>query len=100
MKHIITKLFIIIGLVVVKLIISIFPSKLFVLIYQYVGNICAIATTKLGNHSTGTKAPHKNASPSATTLTIPTIAFLLLNIELIKNAKVNELNINKNILKI
>ena len=56
----------------------------------------AIFITELGNHSSGIKAPHRNAEPSATTFTIPLTATLLLTNELINNDNVKQLIVNTN----
>ena len=69
------------------------------MIYQYDGRICASVKTDFGNHWAGTKAPHKNAEPSATTLTIPFIAFLLFIAVDINKAIVREQNVNNNVFK-
>ena len=45
----------------------------------------------------GINAPHKNALPKATTLTIPPIASLLLTSELISKAKVNACKVNTSV---
>ena len=80
-----------------KLIISIVFNILLEFIYQYVGNIWAIESTKDGKNSTGTNAPHKKDDPNATTFTIPVTESLLLIMVLINNASVKQQNekINK-----
>lgn len=45
-------------------------------------------STKSGNHSIGTNAPHKKLDPNAITFTIPLIASLFLTRFPIKNARV------------
>ena len=59
--------------------------------------MCDILTTFSGKYILGINAPHKNALPKATTLTIPPIASLLLTSELISKAKVNACKVNTSV---
>ena len=88
-----TSIFIKIGSKLSKFTFSIVARVSFEFINQYDGKRCAIFKTKSGKYVAGTNAPQRNAEPSATTFTIPFIAFLSLTSVLINKAIVKEQNV-------